>query len=146
MNFFCYNIRMFSNSATIQRILCGFFLLSLLGSFVFVYLHVQGMTNLNMPMFGCPLMDDTAVVCNMNPIEHIEAWQHMFTALPQIGLILLIALIVALAFSLHRLLPRFWLLPTVYRFKRITGGTPRYRIQNHLQELFSQGILNPKLF
>ncbi len=137
---------MSSVSTTIKKVVCGFFLLSLLGSFVFVYLHVQGMTNLNMPMFGCPLMDDTAVVCNMNPIEHIEAWQHMFTALPQIGAILLMALIVALAFSLHRLLPWLWLSSTLYRFKRVTGGVPRYRIQNHLQELFSQGILNPKLF
>lgn len=146
MNFFCYNTRMFSNSATIQRILCGFFLLSLLGSFVFVYLHVQGMTNLNMPMFGCPLMDDTAVVCNMNPIEHIEAWQHMFTALPQIGTLLLIVLIAVLAFSLHRLLPRLWLSPTVYRFKSVVGIANEYRTRSHLQELFSQGILNPKLF
>ena len=146
MNFFCYNIPMSSVSTTIKKVVCGFFLVSLFASFLFAYLHVQGMMSMDMPMPGCPLMGDTTVVCTMDPIEHIEAWQHMFTALPQIGLVLLIVLVAALAFSLHRLFSRIWLLRTLYRFKSVVGVANEYRTRSHLQELFSQGILNPKLF
>lgn len=102
----------------------------------------------SMTMSDCPLMSGQAVVCNMNPLEHISAWQSMFvTTLHQNGSDLLVLVLVALALALvwTRLL---WPRPR----QNLTQAFSITRLQKArlplplLQELFSRGILNPKLF
>lgn len=101
----------------------------------------------NMTMSNCPFMSGQAVVCNMNPLEHIAAWQNMFTSIPQqdvATLLLLLLASLALVF--------IW---TGQKRSSVTDSlqTPQYvrikeyiPIANSLQELFSNGILNPKLY
>ncbi|OGG59789.1 hypothetical protein A2765_04345 [Candidatus Kaiserbacteria bacterium RIFCSPHIGHO2_01_FULL_56_24] len=125
------------------------------GLIAFLFLGFFGLSHVsmamgedgNMAMSNCLLMSGQAVVCNMNPLEHIAAWQSMFTSLPQqdntaVMLLLLAALVIAFLWTrLHwpsiddaRISAR-----SVVRREYIPLATP-------LQELFSNGILNPKIF
>lgn len=101
----------------------------------------------NMTMSNCPFMSGQAVVCNMDPLEHIAAWQSMFTGIPsQTGSTLILLLLAALALAF--LWAHLWR-PSIDR----TYVPFRFFVQRDyippvspLQELFSSGILNPKLF
>jgi len=101
----------------------------------------------NMTMSNCPFMSGQAVVCNMNPLEHISAWQSMFvTILQQNSSDLLVLLLAALALTLvwTRLLrPKFEPEP---QLAFAIACREHYLPPPLLQELFSSGILNPKLF
>lgn len=102
----------------------------------------------NMPTFNCPFMSGKAVVCNMNPLQHIAAWQSMFTtALQQNGSDLLMLLLAALALAL------VWTKLLWSKFAKepklampIIARRENYLPPSPLQELFSNGILNPKVF
>jgi hypothetical protein len=84
----------------------------------------------------------------MNPLEHIAAWQSMFvTTLQQNGsdLLALLLAALALAFVWTRLLwPKLEPEPapvfSSIRRREISLPSPLF------QELFSSGILNPKVF
>ncbi len=95
-------------------------------------------------MQGCPYMNG-AVVCKMNPLEHVAAWQNMFTALPA-TMNLVAALVYALlAVAFIRIT---WTVPTV---EPASLYAQRFKYRPHiaahvLQEAFSRGILNPKTF
>jgi len=87
---------------------------------------------------GCPFMPGHSVVC-AQPLEHLSHWQSSFLAI--VADILLLFTLLFLAFR-KRLV-----------FARETGPPRRIFLQSivpHrptlLQELFSQGILNPKPF
>lgn len=97
-------------------------------------------------MSGCPSVG-MAAMCEMNPLEHISAWQGAFTTLPYTNtLTLLIISLLALFFSLvwiGRIPIRLPLAPVrPVRYTR-RGEKPVIHL---FQELFSSGILNPKLF
>lgn len=104
------------------------------------------MGTMDMPMPGCPFMNESAVLCTMDPIQHITAWQHMFTATPVMGAMLLLALIIALVLARTELLSWLWKIPELDLYRRTVTPRERYTSTNYLQEIFSQGILNPKLF
>lgn len=92
-------------------------------------------------MPGCPLMPAQAVICTMTVTDHIAAWQGMFTGVPQAASFLLLALLAAcvlhpLAFALAR--P-----PSVRTVPRSHASR---LLPSPLEELFSRGILNPKLY
>lgn len=127
-----------------------------LGLGAFLFLSVFGMSHStmnmgpdgSMTMSNCPFMSGQAVVCNMNPLEHIAAWQSMFaTTLQQNGTDLLALFLAALALALvwTRQLwgrPKRNLQPTFSVTQRSKETLPLPL----LQELFSNGILNPKIF
>lgn len=99
-------------------------------------------------MTGCPFMGATAV-CNMTPLEHMAAWQSMFTSTPAqaanvLTLLLLAATLVASFFS--RLFPRIDadLLGNKQRLYQKRSFAFAYATP--LQEAFSQGILNSKAY
>lgn len=130
--------------------------LIILGLVAFLSLGFFGMSHSTMnmgsdgstTMSNCPFMSGQAVVCNMNPLEHIAAWQSMFvTTLQQNGSDLLALFLAALALALvwTRLLrPKFLPEPalafSVIRSRELALPSSLF------QELFSNGILNPKLF
>jgi len=98
-------------------------------------------------MSNCPFMG-AAAVCRMNPLEHLAAWQNMFTIPPQKNI--LVFLILFLVAFLAALLSRnFWRTrakesvstKSLY-YKRTNAAS----IRNPLQEAFSDGILHPKIF
>jgi hypothetical protein len=137
---------MFKSTVMIKKLLGGFSLLLLLTSFGFAYFHTQSMSAQDMPMPGCPFMNDgVPVLCTMSPLEHIEAWQDMFTAVPvTFTLLLCLTLLVFFAPYLYSFK---WSPPLRSRF-RFTAPytTSKPTFESYIQEAFSNGILNPKLF
>jgi hypothetical protein len=137
---------MFQRSSIMLKVLDGFFLLLLVSSFSLAYFHTKGMSATDMPMPGCPFMNDgIAVLCTMSPLEHIEAWQDMFLAIPVTSIILLC--IVTLVFAVPFLYSPKWSPPRLLVLQLIPLHTAkRSPFQSYIQEAFSSGILNPKLF
>ena len=87
---------------------------------------------------GCPFMPGEQAICPMGLFEHISAWKNIFTvSIPAIFIILIFAALLNFAFWLFHLPPR---LPVVFRRLKIKN----FFYNNLYQELFSQGILNPK--
>jgi len=119
----------------------------LLGSFGLS--HAGMMTGMDGQMTDCPFSPGVAI-CNMTPLEMISASQNLFTTLPQQKdvfslLMLLVAGILALAVFWKPLLSPF----SAPRPSALYVLRPRREyipLHNPLQELFSNGILNPKLF
>jgi hypothetical protein len=97
-------------------------------------------------MSDCPFMPGMSV-CPMTPFEHASTMQGLFTNIPiqqdTFALLLAVAFIAVLGLSWIKQ----FLVPL--ELARSSGYFYRYRdrsIPRQLQELFSQGILNPKLF
>ena len=119
----------------------------LLGFFGLFHSSMAMGENGNMTIWNCPFMSGQAVVCNMDPLEHIAAWQSMFTSIPsQTGSTLISMLLAALALAF--LWTHLWRPP----IDRTVVSTRLFIRRNYisltspLRELFSSGILNPKLF
>ncbi len=144
---------MFLVSKSARKAIGTMFLVATLSTFVFAYLHIKGMAMSEMTMPGCPFMDtDTSTLCTMSPFEHIEAWQHLLTVTPTTSAILLLLFVLLLGkkrfeifIKLARQVPFF----ARQFFKRnfsVTVFLNTHTFQNDFhQQLFSQGILNPKL-
>jgi len=108
--------------------------------------HFSTQMNSDMSMSNCPFMVGMSL-CTMTPFEHISAWQNIFGNVPvQNGTIvmLLFAVSLALAFLLTRKInspPKYPLdLRRHLHFEKYIPAV------HFLQELFSDGILNPKTF
>ena len=100
----------------------------------------------NMTMTDCYMPGMTAI-CNMSPMEHVASWQSMFTSILTQGLtfsLLLLVLAAVIAFTLSKQI----LSPPSERQTLVFSTRRREYVPLHsaLQELFSRGILNPKLF
>lgn len=118
------------------------------------YVLLFGVFQMNMDMnsmdgkVNCPFGGHSMAICQMNPMEHIEEWQSMFTMLPDQNTLSLVLIIFAFL-VLSRL--KFWNkfsisnLPVLFARVRFTLSN-NFKTFNPLQEAFSNGILNPKLF
>ena len=106
-------------------------------------------TNSHGQMSGC-IFTSTGI-CNMTPLEHVAAWEAMFTAIPAqtANALLLLILIFAVATVFARAirsvldsaLDRLATLHELYvkHSRALTYISP-------IQEALSQGILNPKTY
>jgi hypothetical protein len=107
----------------------------------FGFMHANQMTERDhMRMTPCPFMQGYDVICSMNALGHIKAWQHAFTSTVSNFSVLLSLLAISIigffTLKVHRppdkdkfrikVRERFKNTPTLY------------------QLLFSRGILNPK--
>lgn len=96
----------------------------------------------------CFMPGMTEVLCQMNPIEHLAAWQSMFAVIPSQGdvllfLIALLAIIVGAIMIIYRSSAP----PEIYTPQSQFLYSKRYiPIIDWLQEIFSNGILHPKIF
>lgn len=115
----------------------------LLGTFGFS--HAGMIMEMDGRMTDCPFAPGVAI-CNMTPLEMIAASQNLLTTLPQqkdpAYLLLLLA---AAAFALIF----FWkpFSPLRVSLVPIPISNREYMpLHSYLQEAFSNGILNPKLF
>ncbi|MDO8523052.1 MAG: hypothetical protein Q7S12_02065 [bacterium] len=99
-------------------------------------------------MSGC-LFNGHLEVCIMNVSEHIAVWQSMMTTLPQkAGFADLLAFAVVFAVIIVSYKNR------LFDIAEFTGYRRRLYIKQHneisffnaLSEIFSQGILNPKIY
>lgn len=96
-------------------------------------------------MGGCLFIQE-ASICNMNTLEHITAWQSMLTSLPNtVNLLILFLGLVLVSFLRLRFQPNA---PDnlLFAWKRYSLDSNSQSIHNPLQELFSRGILHPKLY
>ena len=100
----------------------------------------------NMSMMDCYMPGMTAV-CTMSPLEHIARWQGMFASTPAQSLtlsLLLLVLAVVLGFICIK---QTHSPPLALQKARLSPRRRKYvPLHSSLQELFSSGILNPKLF
>ncbi len=95
---------------------------------------------------NCPFGGHSMAICQMNPMEHIQEWQSMFTMLPAQNTLLLLFVLFAFLF-IRKLYSRFSIPepPLSYPDNR-AAYSQSFQIFDPLQELFSSGILNPKVF
>jgi hypothetical protein len=105
---------------------------------------------MNMDMSGgstakCPFSGHSMSICNMNPLEHIQELQSMFTTLPAkdaIGLFLAV-LLTFLAINKLSFLKRFFIPQIKYVKIRISFGN-NFHIPNPFQSIFSDGIIGSR--
>ena len=88
-------------------------------------------------------------VCPMNLSEHLSIWKEMFTSLPQnIGLLglLILAVVFIIIFTISKKFLFELYLRAAHRLKLYIKQNPQINIFNYLREVFSSGILNPKIY
>lgn len=139
--------------------LMAIFLISFLGFMNLSMMNMDGEMSYGSKSHGmsnCPCMTDMSI-CSMIPFEHLSAclssWLSMFTALPftESGLQLLL-LFSALTFSLIYFRHFLSLLNSIFNNLNSFSLTRRRFLEHqyfptaYLQEAFSNGILNPKIF
>lgn len=135
---------MFTNMKKIASI--GILAIFLGTMFVSLFYMSGGMDmEMQSGMADCPFMEHGEVICSMDFVSHIGAWKAAFTSvLPTIVTLVLVAGAVALFTSSPFLLPtRGKPIPIQFSVLRTRTYSYTYR---PLQELFSNGILHPKLF
>lgn len=89
---------------------------------------------------GCPFMPGEQVVCQMDAFDHISAWQSTFVAIAPTILALSILAAVTVLTLRHWYPPPDFVPIRIYYYRRTEVAIiPFY------QELFSNGILNPKI-
>lgn len=117
-----------------------------LGTMFFSLFHMSMGMDMSGEMNDCPFMSHGEVICPMNLIDHIGAWKStFFSVIPTLTLFLAA---VGVAVLLASVAPNLWqgiqyTSSSIYRWLQIRVYTYSYR---PLQELFSNGILNPKLY
>lgn len=97
-------------------------------------------------MAPCPFSGEGAI-CTMNPLEHIAAWQNAFTTIVQNErdlALLLVGLVLLLTVGFWRELFTKRDLRSLQRWHSVLRE--EFNIFDPLQEAFSNGILNPKVF
>ncbi|MDE1925332.1 MAG: hypothetical protein KGH79_04120 [Patescibacteria group bacterium] len=129
--------------ALASALLTAFIVVSLFG----VAQGIGMQTDSHGKMTGC--MFSGTAICTMTPFEHLAAWQSMFTAIVSsqsvnmLALLLLAATVFA-AFMATQLLFDAALDLLEARQRLYARRAFAAAHLNPLQELFSQGILNPK--
>lgn len=106
-----------------------------------------GMTGSGGQMSNCPFMGMTAI-CQMSPLQHIAAWQRLFTISPTDPLTLLLLLLLALAATLS--IASLWQIqkypPDDYRRRRARSRVDTPIVFASLLEALSRGIIHPRIF
>lgn len=100
------------------------------------------------PTQKCPFSNHSMVICQMNPTEHIQEWQSMFTMLPvQSAVLALLALFAFFAICKFKLRNRVSLSdPALVHSQRHRARYADFHIFDPLKDAFSNGIINPKVF
>ena len=126
-----------------------------LGITVFLLTGFLGLSHFSMSMnmegdttmSDCPFMSGMAI-CNMSILEHIATWQSMFAHIqqpqnPMLVLLFLLSVSLVMVGWIKRRYPppKNSLEQCAYFF-----GREHVLVIKPLQDLFSNGILNPKLF
>lgn len=107
-----------------------------LGSFLMMGM----MDHHHMAMGGCPFMPGEHAICQMDAFDHISAWQSAFVSVvPTILILSMLAAVVVLAWRHWYPPPNLVLASVAYRERARITIVPLY------QQLFSRGILNPKI-
>lgn len=96
------------------------------------------------PMVNCPFSSHSMSICKMNPLEHIQEWQSMFTTLPTKDVLFLLFIILA-SVVLSRI--KFWnkfSMPEPPLLYSLLASSSK--IFHPLKLAYALGILNTKVF
>lgn len=95
---------------------------------------------------NCPFGGHSMAICQLNPMEHIQEWQSMFTMLPAQNILLLLFALFAFLF-IRKFHSKFSIPepPLTLPGDRLSYSQS-FQIFDPLKEAFSSGILNPKVF
>lgn len=94
----------------------------------------------------CPFGGHSMTICQMNPMEHIQEWQSMFTMLPTQNMFIALFLLLAFLFIRRSYYKFFTSEPVLSRLGNCLAYLKRFQLIDPFKEAFSAGILNPKLF
>jgi len=130
-----------------MKILAGTILALFLGIMFVSLFHMSGGMDMSHSMSDCPFIADQEVICAMNLGEHISAWKSLFfnLILSAFTLLLSLGVVLLIVSSAPHLLKKPILYQIPIRWSYIQHKTYTYTVRS-LQELFSNGILHPKLF
>lgn len=131
---------------SVSKLLSLTLLVFFLGTMFFSLFHMSMGMDMSGGMTDCPFMSHEEVICPMNLADHIEAWKSVFlSAVPSLTLLLAVAgMAVFVASVAPNLLRKIqYASPPLQRWLEVRTYTFSYR---PLQELFSNGILHPKLY
>lgn len=130
-----------------MKILAGTILALFLGLMFVSLFNMSGALEMSHGMSDCPSMADQEVICAMNLGEHIGAWKAVFFSLIPPAFVLLLSLGVSVLIIVRapHLLKSRLLFKIPIHWSQLQCKTYTYTIRP-LQELFSNGILHPKLF
>jgi hypothetical protein len=130
----------------VHKILSITLLTFFLGTMFFSLFHMSTGMDMSGGMTDCPFMAHEEVICPMNLSDHIGAWKSVFlSTIPTLTLLLAVAGIAVFVASVAPNLLRKieYASPPLQRWLEFRTYTFSYR---PLQELFSNGILHPKVF
>ncbi len=128
-----------------MKVVCITLFMFVMGS-MFMGLFNMSHMDITVGMSECPYMAHEQVLCPMNLADHIDAWKSIFLSTISVLTLLIGAagmtvLIISVAPNL--LGRNFYVLQCLCRWLKSKIYTFSYR---PLQELFSNGILHPKLY
>ena len=129
-----------------MRLTGGMIFIVVLGTMFLSLFHMSTDMDMHGGMVDCPFMAHVDVICPMDLADHLGAWKSVFTAVvPTVLLLIGLAGAVALTNTvLHHLFARERKpIPISFRYLRERTYTFSSRT---LQDLFSDGILHPKVF
>ncbi len=123
-------------------------ILSLFLGLMFVSLfQMSGQGDMSHGMTDCPFMSHEEVICPMNLTDHIGVWKSVFATFVPTAVTFLLVLAGAgfLGATKSYFLYKWKLLLILVHSRQLQQKTYTY-VLRPLQELFSNGILNPKLY
>jgi hypothetical protein len=124
----------------------GIIITFLLGAMFVSLFHMSMGMDMTGSMSDCPSMAHEEVLCPINLADHIGAWKSAFLAVtPTIVLLLAVtgSLVFIATVAPHLFVPKREPILILSRQLRERTYTFSYRL---LQELFSNGVLHPKVF
>ena len=111
-----------------------------------LFAHMSMGMDMSGGMTDCPFMESGEVICPMNLADHFSAWKAAFVSVtPTIVTLMLVAGAVALTASTIPFLFTSRRKPIPVRLNALRMRTYSFSYRP-LQELFSNGVLHPKLF
>jgi len=116
-----------------------------LGTMFLSLFHMAVGMNMHAGMSDCPFMSHEEVICPMDVADHLNAWKSVFLAIaPSVILLFSLAGAALLFVTKAPHLTRKILLSTTIVLKTFADQIALF-ITRAWQELFSNGVLNPKV-
>lgn len=129
-----------------QKLRNSFMLVGILGILLFSIPQMSMDMRVSGGNINCPFGGHSTAICQMNPMEHIQEWQGIFTILPIQNTSLLFTFFAFLVISKLKFRNRFLILEAPLVILGSLYSLISFQIFDSLEELFSSGILNPKVF
>lgn len=104
--------------------------------------------DMNGKMMHCPFMTDSQSFCQMSVSEHINQWQHFFTAIKEKSLLLsLFSLLIFIQIAVVAINVKAFEKLKHQRFRNyLYRHKPEIKLFDYLALAFSDGIIHSKIY